>query len=306
MTTRSARITIVVPSFNQAAYLGEALESIVTQEPKPELIVVDGGSTDGSVDVIRSYESAITWWRSHPDDGQTSAIEEGFARATGEILGWLNSDDVLCPGALARVVAAFDADAGLQWLYGDAELIDEHSRVLISRPMIPIRPDDLFNLHVYLPQEATFFRRAAYTAVGGLDADLHYAMDYDLWLRLAAQHAPQHVPEPLGRFRVVPGQKSSDVTGYVTEELDVKRRHAAAFRTYGVLERLARQSRYRGLRLWRRTRRDGPVSVAAHVARVWRGGQVSPGTEPRTVRRAVAVLIVVTAATVGALRRLWR
>lgn len=292
-------ITIVVPSYNQAHYLREALDSIVTQDPQPELIVMDGGSDDGSVDVIRQFESSITHWQSRPDGGQTSAIAEGFRRATGDVLGWLNSDDVLCPGALARVAAAFAADPDLQWLYGDGDLIDHESRHLISRPMVPIRRDDLFNLHVYLPQEATFFRREAYVAVGGVDTSLHYAMDYDLWLRLAARSSPTHLPEPLGRFRVVAGQKSSDVAGYVAEEEQVKARHESAFRVYGPQERIWRTIRFRAARIRRRVVRDGLRSVIAHAIRVSRGGQISPGTQPRTAQALIGAGLLTGAALAG-------
>lgn len=292
---------MVVPSYNQARWLDEALASIVSQDIDAEVIVMDGGSTDGSVEVIRRYEDRITYWQSQPDGGQTMAIREGFRRATGEVLGWLNSDDVLCDGALRAVAEAFAADPSIRWLYGDGVTIDEDSRELIHRPNVQLDPDDLFNLHLYLPQECTYFRRDLYFEAGEVDPDLHYAMDYDLWLRFASLAPPRHLRAWIGKFRVVAGQKSADIDGYVGEEEDVKARHAAAFRTYGTGERVARLTAIRGARLARRTAVDGPTGVVQHAVRVARGGQISPGSTPATARRILAVLGAVTVGAIGAL-----
>lgn len=281
-------ITVVVPSYNQARWLDEALRSVLEQDVDVELIVMDGGSTDGSVDIIRRYEDRIAFWQSQPDGGQTMAIRDGFRRATGEVLGWLNSDDVLCRGALRAVAEAFHDDPSIRWLYGDGVTIDEESRELIHRPNVQIDPDDLFNLHLYLPQECTYFRADLYRQAGEVDPALRYAMDYDLWLRLAALAPPRHLPAWVGKFRVVEGQKSADIGAYVAEEEQVKARHAGAFRSYGPGERVARLLAVRGSRLARRARVDGPARVLRHALRVARGGQVSPGSEPRTAVRVLA------------------
>lgn len=299
-------ISVVVPSYNQARWLEEAITSVLAQDVAVELIVMDGGSTDGSVEVIRRYEDRITYWQSQPDGGQTMAIREGFRRATGDVLGWLNSDDALCQGALRAIAEAFATDPSIRWLYGDGITIDEDSRELIHRPNVQIDPDDLFNLHIYLPQECTYFRRDLYFEAGEVDPALHYAMDYDLWLRLAALAPPRHLRTWVGKFRVVAGQKSSDIDGYVAEEEAVKARHAEAFRVYGPGERVARVTAIRGARLARRTAVDGPAGVIQHAVRVARGGQVSPGSTPTTARTVLALVggaVVAALATIVAIGR---
>lgn len=296
-------VTIVIPSYNQREYLEEAVRSVLGQDWPVELIVMDGGSTDGSVEVLQRYDERIAYWQSQPDAGQSWAIRDGFRRATGDVLGWLNSDDALCPGALRAVGQAFAADPDAQWVYGHSLTIDARSHLLLHRPSVPIRSDDLFNLHLYLPQESTLFRRSAYLAAGEVDPDLHYAMDYDLWLRLAKLGPPRLVDAYVGKFRVVAGQKSSDVGGYVAEEAEVKRRHADAFTLYPPAVRVARMSWIRGVRMWGRLREDGPRAMGTHAVRVLRGGQVSPGSTRSTVVWAVAIPVVLGTLGLAAWRR---
>jgi len=119
-------VTVVTPSYNQAAYLEDAIESVLAQDyPRIEYAVADGGSADGSVEILKRYEDRLAWWTSGPDGGQSAALNTAFARAQGEILGWLNSDDTLLPGAVSRVVAELERDPELALVYGDAEFVDE-------------------------------------------------------------------------------------------------------------------------------------------------------------------------------------
>jgi glycosyltransferase involved in cell wall biosynthesis len=202
------RISVITPSFNQAAYLEETLRSVLLQGyPDFELIVVDGGSTDGSVALLEKYAPHLTAWASEPDRGQSDAINKGFRRATGAVLGWLNSDDAYFPGALQAIgrAARERPDAGL--IYGAGAKIDPTGRVLKT---IPFRPVDLRLLHTrfYILQPSSFVRRAALDAVGLLDADQHYVMDWDLALRIARRFPLHAIAEPIGMLRDYPGTKT--------------------------------------------------------------------------------------------------
>ncbi len=197
------RVTIVTPSYNQAPYLEATIQSVLNQEYAPiEYIIMDGGSTDGSVDLIRKYEKRISAWISEPDRGQTDAINKGFARANGEILAWINSDDILLPNAVAEAVDYLRSNPGVGMVYGDAHYIDAEGRV-IGR--FPAAQTDLLRLrrgYVHIPQQASFFRKAIWEEVGPLDPDFYFAMDYDLWVRIAGKAPIQYLPRVWANFRL--------------------------------------------------------------------------------------------------------
>lgn len=209
--SQPVRISVVMPSFNQASYLKEAIESVLAQGASlHEFIILDGGSTDDSAEVIRSYEQHLTYWRSAPDGGQTHAIKEGFDRATGDVLCWLNSDDLFLPGALDRVAEAFQQypDAGV--VSGYLYYIDEHSRVRECPQVLTGNPLLAKLGVVNVNQQATFFRRDLYHEVGGVDASLHCAMDMDLWCRLhLSGRLWVPIPSYLAAFRKHSEQKGS-------------------------------------------------------------------------------------------------
>lgn len=199
----SHRISIITPSFNQAQFLDETILSVVSQRQfAHEYFVVDGGSTDGSAEVIQTYLDKIDWWVSERDKGQSDAIHKGMVRATGDIVCWLNSDDIFLPGALARVQAEFDRDPSLDVVSGYLVLINAKSRVL-SLPRV--RSGSRFLARrglVQISQQSTFFRRSLYERVGGLDLSLHCAMDLDLWSKFFAIGARwRHIPAFLAGFR---------------------------------------------------------------------------------------------------------
>lgn len=298
-------ISVVVPSFNQAHYLKECLESIVRQDyPHKEIIVMDGGSTDGSADVIASYSDELAYWQSAPDGGQTDAIDQGFHRASGQVLGWLNSDDLLVPGALTRVARAFGGDPGVRWIYGNSYIVNRESATLTSRIAVPVTIEDLVSLSYYLPQESTYFRRDLYFEVGGLDESLHYAMDYDLWLKLAAAAPPRHVPEFIGCFRYLPDQKSADTAAYRKEERAVKTRFAD--RRLPPLPRLTRYARLRWLVLHGRLSADGWEGlVRSQLRKVSRRGP-RLGVSLVESWALLAALLVTPIGTLWALARLYR
>jgi glycosyltransferase involved in cell wall biosynthesis len=206
---RQPPVTIVTPSYNQADYLEETIRSVLDQNyPNLEYIIVDGGSTDGSVEIIRKYEDRLAWWISEPDQGQTDAINKGFAKANGEILAWLNSDDTYLEGAVAEAVDYLEAHPAAGMVYGDANLINDDGEIL---GRFPARQTDFRRLmrgFVHIPQQAAFFRALLWHQVGPLDTTLYFAMDYDLWVRLA-QRAPLHYhPRLWANFRLHGGAKS--------------------------------------------------------------------------------------------------
>ncbi len=195
------RISIITPSYNQAAFLEATMQSVLGQGyPDLEYIVVDGASTDGSREIIRRYAGQLAWWVSEPDGGQAEAINKGFARASGEVVAWLNSDDLYRPGALQRVAAAFAADPSLGMVYGDVDSIDAEGRVFHRQQFAPYGLADLMAFRI-ISQPAVFVRREALVAAGYLDAGYHFLLDHHLWLRIAARTKIRYLPHTLAAAR---------------------------------------------------------------------------------------------------------
>jgi hypothetical protein len=200
--TAGPRISIVTPSFNQGQYLEETIRSVLLQGYlNLEYFVIDGGSTDASVDIIRRYERWLTGWVSEPDRGQSHAINKGFARATGEILGWLNSDDIYLPGALGVVAAEWSRQPKASLIYGQAAYMD-HDSVLAGEVLsLPYDYQRLLREANFIPQPSAFFRARDFAALAGLDETLHFCMDYDLWLRLHDRGHAIYLSRPLTGMR---------------------------------------------------------------------------------------------------------
>ena len=179
------KISVVTPSFNQARFLDETLRSVLAQRDAiHEYFVIDGGSTDGSADVIRRHESQIDYWVSEPDSGQADAIHKGFRRATGDVLYWLNSDDVLLPGAIARVRRAFDENSHWDALTAWHVRMDAESRILSMHRIPAENPRRArWGMH-HVNQQTCYFKRALYERVGPIDPNLHCVLDTELWSRI--------------------------------------------------------------------------------------------------------------------------
>jgi glycosyltransferase involved in cell wall biosynthesis len=205
-----AKISIVTPSFNQAPFLEQTMRSVLEQDyPHVEYIVIDGGSSDGSVEIIKRYSDRLAYWISERDRGQTDALNKGFARTTGDIVAWVNSDDFYYPGAFREAAAAFAANPDLGLLYGRGNRVTESGEIICE--FEATRPFDLEALVYgvdYILQPTTFMRRQALHEVGPFDPRLHYAFDWELWMRLGERFPAQMLDRVVAAGREYPAAKT--------------------------------------------------------------------------------------------------
>jgi len=218
-------ITVVTPSFNQGKFIGETIESVLGQGyPNLEYIVVDGGSTDGTQDILRRYDGRLRWV-SERDRGQADAVNKGVAMGHGEIIGWLNSDDTYAPGALERAGRVFAAGADVAVVYGDADHVLEDGARYGRYPTAAFDYRRLAET-CFICQPAAFIRRRAFDAVGGVDVDLRFCMDYDLWIRLGRQHRFVYLGEVLAQSRLHDSAKTlASRRGVIEEIMATVKRH---------------------------------------------------------------------------------
>ena len=196
-------VSIITPSFNQAQYLEQTIRSILEQDyPAIEYWIMDGGSTDGSLEVIERHSDQLAGWSSEPDDGQTDAINKGFARASGDIFAYLNSDDLYQPGAIKEAVDYLVKNPEVGMVYGDANYVDETGKVIGRFQAAQTDYKRLRRGYVHIPQQAAFFRGDLWREVGPLDPSFQFAMDYDLWVRIAAVAPIQYVQRTWAAFRL--------------------------------------------------------------------------------------------------------
>jgi predicted NodU family carbamoyl transferase/glycosyltransferase involved in cell wall biosynthesis len=211
------RISVVTPSFRQAAFIERTLRSVLDQGyPELEYVVQDGASQDGTREILERYAGRLASWESVPDGGQTEAINRGFARTSGEIMAWLNSDDILLPGALHYVADYFNQHPEVDVVYGNRILIDENDQQ-IGRWVLPPHSDEVLSWADFVPQETLFFRRRIWEKAGGrVDESFRFAMDWDLLVRFRDAGARFcRLPRFLGGFRIHPQQKTSAVISEV-------------------------------------------------------------------------------------------
>jgi glycosyltransferase involved in cell wall biosynthesis len=239
MTDPNLRISMVTPSLNQARFLRAALDSVLNQGyANLEYVVCDGASTDGSAEIVGHYADQLAWWTSEPDAGQFDAINKGFARSNGEIMGWLNSDDMHLPWTLSVVAEIFDAIPEIEWLTTLFPLgFDAEGRAVRCAERGPYSPGEFFrgdNLPGlewaatgWIQQESTFWRRSLWERAGGaVNANLAYAADFDLWARFFTTAELHAVAIPLAGFRHHADQKTAGTAdGYKREARDVLARY---------------------------------------------------------------------------------
>jgi len=276
------RISIVTPSFNMAPYLEDTIKSVLSNlQDGDEYFIIDGASTDGSVDIIRRYESQLSGWVSEPDNGYADALGKGFDRATGEILCWINAGDLYLSGALNAARQQLTDD--LDMIFGDDFYIDEDNLILaFSCGWVPdLRAAMLYGGWTPL-QDACFWRRSLYEEIGGIDRSLKFAADYDLFLRMTLAGRTSYVPTAFSAFRRHQGQKSlSGAAAYHIERLRVREREMDALpstlfmkKAYASVNRITMSARSRlAPWVWRR-----PDLVGRHVTAIpsgayWQGAR---------------------------------
>lgn len=213
MSEARPKVSVVIPTLNRAAYLRETIESVLRQDYEPlECIVIDGGSTDGSLEIIEEYDDRIEWL-SEPDEGHADAINKGWSIASGEVLAWLNADDrYLIPDAVGRGIRCLTASGSADVVYGDYRIIDESGNVLRDR----VRPPgwDLKRAVEYcdytIPQPTSFIRRRILERVDYLDEDFGNGKDHELWLRIGLEGSIKYCPEIIAEERDVPGLSETE------------------------------------------------------------------------------------------------
>jgi glycosyltransferase involved in cell wall biosynthesis len=202
------KVSIITPSYNQANFLTYTIRSVLGQNyPDLEYFIIDGGSKDGSVEIIQEYSDQVTWWISEPDKGQAEAINKGFRKATGEVVAWLNSDDMYAPGAIADAVKCFQDDPETGLVYGNAVSFDQNGHPLNDLKIEDWGLEGLVAFNI-ICQPAVFIRRAVLERVGYLDEAYHMLLDHHLWLRIAQVAKIRHVPRVWAFARHHPSAKN--------------------------------------------------------------------------------------------------
>ena len=262
------KVSIVTPSFNQARFIEETIRSVLLQGyPNLEYIVVDGGSSDGSIEIIRKYEPWLTYWVSEPDKGQADAINKGFDRCTGEILAWLNSDDIYTPNAVACVVRYFAEHSQCNIIYGEAWYIDENGYRLrpIRYVTEMIQKRCILNGNI-VAQPAAFWRRHLWLTIGKLDTHLTWGLDWEFFIRAYFHTELNYVPEFLASCRLHKNMKSL---------MTVEARHAE-------IARISRQ--YGGW--WQ------PTNIAYQVTRPWHLFNRTTPKWPSSIKKPIRLALL--------------
>ena len=220
-------LSIVIPTYQQGRYIQRTLESILDQGyPALELIVIDGGSTDQTREIIERYQTHIAIYISEKDGGQSDAIRKGFELATGQIITWMNSDDTYAENALITVGQFFAANHSVRFAYGNRDIINENDQVIGRRRQPDFHPRIMRYCHMIVPQVSAFWQRSLYHEAGGVDASLRFCMDFDLFVKMALISPPAHLPIVLGNFRIHGDSKTSNLENVrLAEDQIVQKRY---------------------------------------------------------------------------------
>jgi len=257
-------VSIITPSLNQSAFLRQAMLSVLEQDhDDTEYIVVDGGSMDGSVEIIKEYADRLAWWVSEQDSGQAAAINKGLAHAHGEIVAWLNSDDFYLPGAIAAAVRALAAHPSTVLVYANMQAVDEAGRMTNLLTYRQWTLEDLLCFNI-IGQPAVFMRREAVLAVGGVDAALHALLDHQLWIKLALHGEILHVDATWAAARYHLGAKNwARAPEFGREAFQVLQWESQYSGLWPVFRRVERRARASAHRLNARYLVDGGQPWAA-------------------------------------------
>jgi glycosyltransferase involved in cell wall biosynthesis len=257
-------VSIITPSFNQAAYLEQTLRSVLDQDyPRIESIVIDGASTDGSLEIIRKYADRLAYWTSEKDNGQAEAINKGFARAQGEVIAWLNSDDFYLPGTVRAAVGTFERNPEALLVYGNMLAVDEEGRTINELRYRQLSLEDLLGFQI-IGQPAVFLRRSAFDKAGGLDPAFHFMLDHHLWIRIASQGKILHVPQTWAAARYHPEAKNrAKAAEFGHEAFRILDYAVQDAQLAPVLRRVSRRARASAYRVDARYLLDGGQPAAA-------------------------------------------
>lgn len=222
------KISIVTVSYNQAEFIEDNIKSVIKQNyPNVEHIIIDAGSTDGTLEILKKYDKFLNW-TSEPDNGQSDGLNKGFKKASGEIIGWINSDDNLASGSLHKIADFFQKNPDEVGVVGDQAIIDEKGNLLRVIKSRAYDFDYLLNHAKGITQNSTFFKRDVFDKIGYLDESLHYAMDTDLFIRIASIKELPYIPEILAEFRMQPNAKTSEGSHkFAMELLKIRNKYGA-------------------------------------------------------------------------------
>jgi glycosyltransferase involved in cell wall biosynthesis len=215
------KISIVTPSYNQGDFIEETIRSVLLQGyPNIEYFIIDGGSTDKTIEIIKKYEPWITSWVSERDNGQSSAINKGWRRASGDICSYLNSDDTILKNTLSQIGNFFHKNSTIDMVYGNCYFINEKSQILRTFEGKSYKRSMIFNWELNIGQPSVFFRRKIFHTIGYLNEQYRYVMDFDFWIRTSISHTLEYIPCFLGTMRLHPEAKTiRDFSLFYKEEL---------------------------------------------------------------------------------------
>ena len=214
MNSNFPKISVVTPSFDQGRFLEQTIRSVLDQAyPNLEYIIIDGNSSDNSVEIIKKYESHISYWVSEPDKGQTQAINKGLRKATGDILAYLNSDDVYLPGCFAKISRFFSENKDVGLVYGDCDIIDENGKLIMHRRELDFdyTMGCMIGFGIIISQPSVFFTRETFEKVGYFNEQIQNSMDSEYWFRVAQVATIRHIPVTLSGFRIHGGSKTNSL-----------------------------------------------------------------------------------------------